>query len=199
MVTREQNGKPDVAPEGLEVLRLFMNTRDLEAEFDELDEATHLATWLQSHELLRAGETVDQADVAKAVRLREAIRAVLRDRSDPSRASAAAAAFNMAAQSAAPLQVEISPDLVIKLVSTRSGVPRALARIVAAVAEHAGTPCWERLKVCSNPDCQWAFYDHARNKTGRWCNMATCGNKSKAKSYRRRQVEAATASIPKTP
>ncbi|MFC4536975.1 CGNR zinc finger domain-containing protein [Sphaerisporangium dianthi] len=47
--------------------------------------------------------------------------------------------------------------------------------------------------------CQWAFYDHAGDKTGRCCNMATCGNKSKAKSYRRRQVESATAGIPRTP
>jgi predicted RNA-binding Zn ribbon-like protein len=199
MMTREHNNKPDVAPEDLEVLRLFMNTRDLEAdldELDELDEATQLARWLQSHGLLRTGETAGQTDVVKAVRLREAIRTVLRDRSDPSRASAAAAAFNMAAAAAAPLRVEISPDLAVRLVSTRSGIPRALARIVAAVAEYAGTPHRERLKVCGNPDCQWAFYDHARNKTRRWCNMATCGNKSKARSYRRRQVEPATASIP---
>ncbi|MFI0480078.1 CGNR zinc finger domain-containing protein [Actinomadura sp. 9N215] len=196
MVTKEHDGKPDAAPAGLELVRLFINTRDLEAGLDELHDATQLTGWFRAHELLRRNEAADQADVARAVRLREAIRALVRDRSDPNLAPAAAAEFNKAAKAAAPLHAEISPDLAVRLVSTRSGVPRALAGIIAAVAEHAGTPDWERLKVCGNSHCQWAFYDHARNKTGRWCNMATCGNKFKARSYRRRQAESATADFP---
>ncbi|WP_245775276.1 CGNR zinc finger domain-containing protein [Nonomuraea wenchangensis] len=28
------------------------------------------------------------------------------------------------------------------------------------------------------PDrCQWAFYDHSRSRTGRWCSMRVCGNR----------------------
>lgn len=191
-MTSEQRGKPDVAPDGLETLRLFLNTRDLEA-LEEFDEVGSLTRWLREHELLGHDETVAHDDVLRTRELREAIRSLLSERSEPGRAARAAQSFNAAAQSAAPLQVEISPDATVTLVATRSGAPRALGRIVAAVAGHAGTPAWERLKVCDNRACQWAFYDHARNKTGRWCDMATCGNKAKARSYRQRRSDTVTA------
>ncbi|MCA2229365.1 CGNR zinc finger domain-containing protein [Nonomuraea aurantiaca] len=194
-MTSEQRRKPDVAPDGLETLRLFLNTRDLEAGLEEFDEAGSLARWLREHELLGQDETVGHDDVRRARELREAIRSLLSERSEPMRASRAALSFNAAAQSTAPLQVEISPDATVTLVATRSGAPRALGRIVAAVAGHAGTPAWERLKICDNRACQWAFYDHARNKTGRWCDMATCGNKAKARSYRQRRSDTVTAGV----
>jgi predicted RNA-binding Zn ribbon-like protein len=45
---------------------------------------------------------------------------------------------------------------------------------------------WNRLKVCSNDACQRAFYDSSRNRSGRWCSMATCGNRMKGRAYRQR-------------
>jgi predicted RNA-binding Zn ribbon-like protein len=40
---------------------------------------------------------------------------------------------------------------------------------------------WERLKVCDRDSCRWAFYDTSRNRAGRWCSMAGCGNHIKMK------------------
>jgi len=45
---------------------------------------------------------------------------------------------------------------------------------------------WSRLKVCANETCQLAFYDSSRNRSGRWCSMATCGNRMKGRAYRQR-------------
>jgi predicted RNA-binding Zn ribbon-like protein len=45
---------------------------------------------------------------------------------------------------------------------------------------------WRRLKVCPGEDCGWAFYEHSRNRTGRWCSMAVCGGHAKARSHYRR-------------
>jgi len=49
----------------------------------------------------------------------------------------------------------------------------------------AGT--WSRLKVCPADDCQWAFYDHSKNRSGTWCSMKVCGNRAKVRRYRERR------------
>jgi predicted RNA-binding Zn ribbon-like protein len=46
---------------------------------------------------------------------------------------------------------------------------------------------WSRLKICQNDDCAVAFYDLARNKSGKWCSMEVCGNRMKARNFRARQ------------
>jgi len=46
---------------------------------------------------------------------------------------------------------------------------------------------WARVKACVADDCQWAFYDSSRNRSGRWCDMAVCGNREKVRTYRSRQ------------
>jgi len=58
-----------------------------------------------------------------------------------------------------------------------------LAIVAAAMAE--GT--WSRLKACRSEACRWAFYDHARNHSRTWCDMAVCGNRVKARTYRKRR------------
>ena len=44
----------------------------------------------------------------------------------------------------------------------------------------------ERLRVCANPECRWAFFDSSRTGRRRWCDMATCGNRAKAARHRAR-------------
>jgi predicted RNA-binding Zn ribbon-like protein len=60
--------------------------------------------------------------------------------------------------------------------------------VLAAVAEAMADGSWARLKACRADDCQWAFIDTARNRTRIWCNMAVCGNREKARRYRRRHA-----------
>jgi predicted RNA-binding Zn ribbon-like protein len=43
---------------------------------------------------------------------------------------------------------------------------------------------WERLKLCSSDPCRWAFYDRSKNHSSRWCTMASCGNREKARRFR---------------
>ena len=52
---------------------------------------------------------------------------------------------------------------------------------------------WERLKLCGNPDCRWAFYDRSHSRRGAWCDMATCGNRHKNRNLRARRADAAAA------
>jgi predicted RNA-binding Zn ribbon-like protein len=48
---------------------------------------------------------------------------------------------------------------------------------------------FERLKICRNDECQWAFYDHSRNRSGVWCTMAVCGNRMKGRAFRTRHAQ----------
>ena len=44
---------------------------------------------------------------------------------------------------------------------------------------------WSKsVKACQADDCHWAFYDSSRNRSGRWCDMAVCGNREKVRAYR---------------
>lgn len=43
-----------------------------------------------------------------------------------------------------------------------------------------------RLRECAADDCSLLFHDASRPGARRWCSMATCGNRHKTASYRRR-------------
>lgn len=40
-----------------------------------------------------------------------------------------------------------------------------------------------RLRQCANDQCLWLFLDDSRNTSRRWCDMASCGNRAKARRH----------------
>ena len=44
-----------------------------------------------------------------------------------------------------------------------------------------------KIRACSNPECRWLFLDTSRNHSRRWCDMKLCGNRIKARRFRRKQ------------
>ena len=40
-----------------------------------------------------------------------------------------------------------------------------------------------RLRACANEQCNLFLIDHSRPGTARWCSMAACGNRAKARSF----------------
>lgn len=40
-----------------------------------------------------------------------------------------------------------------------------------------------RLRQCANDKCLWLFLDDSRNTSRRWCDMASCGNRAKARRH----------------
>lgn len=63
------------------------------------------------------------------------------------------------------------------------------ARVVLAWAKmEAERP--HRLKACANPQCERFLLDRSRSNQARWCSMATCGNRAKARRhYERTRAE----------
>ena len=43
-----------------------------------------------------------------------------------------------------------------------------------------------RLRPCANAECELFLVDHSRPGTAKWCSMATCGNRMKARAHAQR-------------
>ncbi|HEY8472141.1 MAG TPA: ABATE domain-containing protein [Natronosporangium sp.] len=56
-----------------------------------------------------------------------------------------------------------------------------LWRVVASAVALLTTGPLDRLGQC--PSCGWLFLDTSRNRQRRWCSMATCGSREKARRY----------------
>lgn len=175
------------APGELALVRAFVNTRDAEEGTDELTDPAALARWLAGHGLLEKGAAARPGDVRRARALREALRELLLGNNDgrPAPPEAAGAADGVAAR--ARLRLRVGADGQARLVAETPGVDGALGRLLVIVYQAMETGTWPRLKACRNNTCQWAFYDHSKNRSGHWCSMAVCGSQHKAKAYRARK------------
>lgn len=80
-----------------------------------------------------------------------------------------------------PLCVVPSEDGGLDLTS---GSP--LGPLVAMAVRLAFEGRWERLKLCDLDSCRYAFFDESRNRSARWCSMASCGNVAKSRAFRER-------------
>jgi predicted RNA-binding Zn ribbon-like protein len=45
----------------------------------------------------------------------------------------------------------------------------------------------DQVHECGSPTCRWLFLDTSKNHTRRWCDMAICGNRMKARRFQARQ------------
>lgn len=167
----------------MERLIAFVNSRDVEAQTDALGTRADFAAWLQEQGLLAQGESVSEADVDAALRLREALRTALLAHHDP-----APAADGDAALATVPLRLTIRGDGTIVLMAEGDQTP-GLARLVAPIPAAVADGSWARLKICPDDACLWAFYDQSRNRSRRWCSMEVCGNREKTRAFRERQRE----------
>jgi predicted RNA-binding Zn ribbon-like protein len=64
-----------------------------------------------------------------------------------------------------------------------------LAERLGVDFEELATGRPERLRVCANDRCRWAFFDSSPTGRRRWCDMRSCGNQAKAARYRARLKE----------
>jgi predicted RNA-binding Zn ribbon-like protein len=174
------------APGELDLVRAFVNTRDLDDGVDEFVDPAALEAWLGEHGLLQKGAGAGPADLRRAVALREALRELLLGNNDGRPASPEAAAAADAVAARAHLRLRVGGGTA-RLVAEAPGVDGALGRLLVIVYRAMETGTWPRLKACRNDTCQWAFYDHSKNRSGHWCSMAVCGSQQKSKAYRERQ------------
>jgi predicted RNA-binding Zn ribbon-like protein len=181
----EPGGRPK-APGRLELLQRFVNTynHDFPRDWDRIGTPEKAQAWLQQKELVAPGTGVSDADVARLVELREAIRALaIANRRGEPEAAAARALRELSAS--APLGIAIDDTGRTTLEPTRGGVDGAMATLLGILHEAQLTGHWSRMKACRQ--CEYAFFDRSKNRSAAWCAMSICGNRTKNRAYYRRR------------
>ncbi|MDN4613196.1 CGNR zinc finger domain-containing protein [Leifsonia sp. F6_8S_P_1B] len=171
-----------------------MNTVEYQVDEEGWVTPGDLGAWLRARDLLDgAGDDAPTSDdLALALTIREGLRSVLATHAGHDADTAAIARLDDAL---AELPVRVSfaaADGFGLLPASGRPVRRALARVVEAVRASTEEGTWPRLKVCDRDSCRWAYYDYSKNRSGRWCTMAGCGNAVKMqKAHARRSGGAA--------
>ncbi len=179
----EVGSKP--APGDLALIQAYVNTLEVDSGSDDL------ATEASAREFLAlaglGGEAEAGLDLERLVRVREAFRGLLLTNNGGSVDPAALATLNAEAEVAA-LAVRFDAAGTPRL--EPSGPQAPIARLMAIAYQAMATGTWSRLKACREHTCEWAFYDHSKNRSGAWCSMEVCGNRTKARRYRSRSAKA---------
>ena len=182
-------GGREAAPEPLALVQAFANTVAEEGHFrwEAIGDPDSLRSWLSGRGLLADGERVGEADVARAKEARKALRSMLAANNGREADAAAIRALNLVTERARLTVRFGADDGRATLEPGAGGVDGALGRVLAAVHASMEEGTWGRLKSCANATCGWAFYDRSKNRSGRWCSMEVCGNRTKTRAYRRRR------------
>jgi predicted RNA-binding Zn ribbon-like protein len=183
-----QPGDRTPAPGDLSLVQAFVNSfYNLDTHVDEFKTAAGLANWLLRYELITPNVRVTAADLDRVLDVREGLRALLYTNNGSGSDLMAVAQLNRALRGAA-LFVQFDPETTPDFQSQQRDLDSALALIATIVAVAQLDGRWQRLKACPGRDCGWAFYDHSRNQTSSWCSMSICGQREKARAYRRRRA-----------
>ena len=177
-------GRPP-APGRLAFVQAFLNTFwDLDGGGSEAwSSPGAYGAWLRARGFDGAASG---ADLDRALELREALRALCRANHGDGDAPSALATLDRIARSVAPAAA-LAPSLLTGALEPAGDGPDAacglaLAIVLAARADGS----FARLKACPHAHCGWAFYDGSRNRSGQWCSMRICGNRTKGEAFRRR-------------
>jgi hypothetical protein len=140
----------------------------------------HLArTWCAEHGIDAGRRALTAPDLA---RLR-ALRAGLRGAID---APTGAAARRLGALSRdARLGIEVGPSGPV-LVPGTAGIDGVIGRLALDAVDATARGTWGRVRVCAAPECARVFLDTTRARNRAWCDMTTCGNRSKVRAHRAR-------------
>jgi predicted RNA-binding Zn ribbon-like protein len=183
------------APMPLLLVQSFVNTRDPDEGTDMLGTADEARAWLADAGLLGPGAPPTDAEIRRVREVRESIRALIGRNTG---------GHPLTADELRPLEdvlgeatprLEVSADGDVRL---RAGSPGRLAdgilRLLLTIRDAQADGTWSRMKLCTNAECQWAFFDRSRSRKGAWCDMATCGNKINNRNLRARRAQPDDAS-----
>jgi predicted RNA-binding Zn ribbon-like protein len=186
----------------------FLNTLELEndALVERLTSFDVAVDWLANNGVIqdraRFGTSVKAAEqrvaalerlVSTRTALRDVAHAVAHD-DVPERT--AIEVVNHALNSRERIELVASKDGV-RLGHSHVGDPvdDVLARIAEPIVREIGAGHDDRIRICDSETCRWIFYDESRSGRRRWCDMATCGNRAKARRHRERQKDTTEAPV----
>lgn len=153
-----------------------------EPRYDVLATASSTAAWAEL-----AGVPVTNppsaAERARAASLREILRSVFAplahgDGPDPEALAALAQVHRTALGRA---RLTAAPSCYRYSWPSPGHFDDALGQAAQSAVDLLATAPLDRIGEC--PSCGWLFLDTSRNGRRRWCNMATCGARAKARAH----------------
>jgi predicted RNA-binding Zn ribbon-like protein len=135
---------------------------------DELGDAASGTAWLSAH-----GRPASPAEWRSVRSARDCLQSVVR--------------HGASAQTLEPLlnRVVRRPEFESDGLRWRLDVPSGRHAAVAAVLawDELRRTSPARLRPCANDECQLFLIDHSKPNRARWCSMAVCGNRLKARRH----------------
>lgn len=153
-------------------------------------EAGEAISHMQARRWRRAGEAAPGAAATawrQAITLREvlfrvfnaAARGVDAERDDLQVIEAAFTA------SLASSRFERSDENYTWQLTPEAAAPRTIVQpIVKSAVDLLTSKSLSRLRRCGSETCFWLFLDETKNRSRRWCEMASCGNLAKVRRHR---------------
>jgi predicted RNA-binding Zn ribbon-like protein len=183
-----------LAPPPLLLVQAYVNTLDLDLRTDILAHADEARAWLADAGLRDLAQPGITADLELARAFRESLRAMIaRNSGGPPLTEAGLRSLEQVTSEAAP-RLEVTAECQVELECTEDEDAQrlvdGLAGLLLTIRDAQADGSWDRVKLCGNPDCLWAFYDRSHSRQGAWCDMASCGNRLKNRSLRARRAQA---------
>ncbi len=168
------------APDGLEVVRRFINTQSFETGADLLSSTADVKRWAAHEGVARLGIVLHQ-DLDELHDLRRLLRASIESHTAPTRLRA------FSKRHLVELVFEPGPGLC----APTSGIAKVFSAILVGTWFALHDDTWGRLTSCSNDHCRWIVFDSSKSKTVRWCSDDACGGRVRAQRYRDRRTDRA--------
>jgi predicted RNA-binding Zn ribbon-like protein len=127
--------------------------------------------WLEAHD-----QPASDDELRALVAARDALQAVVRGQEGP----AALGPFVEGVRQRA----DVDSTGVLWHLDLPEGRTAAARAVLAWDALRLSSP--DRLRPCENPDCRLFLLDQSKPNSARWCSMAVCGNRMKARRHYRR-------------
>jgi predicted RNA-binding Zn ribbon-like protein len=181
-----------LAPPALLLVQAFVNTLDLDLRTDVLAHADEARAWLADAGLRepRQPDPDFAADLQMARDIREVLRAMIAHNTEGKPLTEAELRPLELVTSQAELRLDVTSDGQVRwgTMAPARRLADGLAGLLLTIRDAQADGSWDRLKLCGNPDCLWAFYDRSHSRRGAWCEMASCGNRHKNRNLRARRA-----------